>query len=123
MKRRCNIEVGGSYATAHLCLTRRWEARTVCFCCIMSSVAIAASAFLLEPAVHMILRPHEANVFGYQSSIPVVSPRNKYLCCEDPKVMGVESASRVGLFGGMLRSFTEVPCVCSTDVLFLFDVL
>ena len=86
-------------------------------------MATAASAFLLEPAVHIILRLHAVNVFGYQSSVPVVSPRNKYLCCEDPKVMGVESASKVGLFGEILRSLIKVPCVCRTNLSTLFDDL
>lgn len=76
----CKIEVGESYAKAHLCLTSKWEARTVCFCCILSSVEIAASAFLLEPAVHLTFRLDDASVLRYESNVPVVSPRNKYLC-------------------------------------------
>ena len=30
--------------------------------------------------------------------------------------MGVESASKVGLFGGILRSLTKVPCVCRSNL-------
>lgn len=57
-----------------------------------------------------------ASVSAYQPNVPVVSPRNRYLCCEDPKVMGVESASKVGLFGGILRSLMKVPCVCRSQL-------
>lgn len=38
---------------SYLCLTSRWEARTVCFCCMLLSVAVAA--FLLEPVVQNVL--------------------------------------------------------------------
>ena len=105
---------------SHLCLTRRCDARTVCFCCILLSEEIAVSALRLEPVRQSIRSSVEHTMLENDSHallngatneqpLPVVSPRNMYFCCEEPKVMGVLSASKVGLFGGNFRSFMNVP--------------
>lgn len=47
------------------------------------------------------------------SNSPVVSPLKTNFCFDEPKVIGVLSASKVGLLGGSLLPFTNVPCVCT----------
>ena len=52
---------------------------------------------------------------------PVVSPLKMNFCFDEPKVIGVLSVSKVGLLGGSLLPFTNVPCVCTAAKLQMPD--